>query len=500
MLFIPLEKAIDWKKPPVITIALILINTFIYFVFQSNDNENYHEGMKFYYTSGLAEIEIPFYKRYLQKIKQLDNKNTDKPAALITSEVSEEKSEEELHKLSKQEQKEYLIKKYALLKKMLSDGKFLALLDAGEIIRKDDNTYSEWVKLSGEFKEKIRTATFYEYGLQAYKPSVVTLITHMFLHADFSHLLGNMIFLFIFGFSIEMILGWRIFLFTYILAGVGSALFYIGLEPYNASSGIGASGAISGLTGMYTVLYGFRKIRFFYFAFVFFDTVKAPALIILPLWLGYELYNHYFIPSNINNLAHAGGLISGAIIAFLAKKYYRNIDANYMDENSKNEEFDLLFAQAMQYVSSLQADKAKILFLQLHNERPNDTEVLKQLFNITKFNPSSVDFHDSALKIFLLKERNSQINNLIFSTYKEYISIAKPAPKLNAEQLMVLVFRFLQDNHLDEAEQIIVFLLKKKIRHKSLINSLQTLADKYSVSNSKKSRYFLDMRNTLFPK
>lgn len=111
---------------------------------------------------------------------------------------------------------------------------------------------------------------------------------------------------------------------------------------------------------MYTVLFGLRKIRFFYFAFVYFDTVKAPALIILPLWLGYELYNYYFIPSNINNLAHAGGLLSGAIIALLAKKYYKKINLDYMDENKNNEEFDKLFATAMSYLSNLETDKAKV--------------------------------------------------------------------------------------------------------------------------------------------
>ena len=431
MLFIPLEKAIDWKRPPIITLILIIVNTFSYFAFQGDDNENYHKGMEYYFDSGLADIEIPFYKDYLK-----EKNNKDKDSKEIKPEITAVVGEERLSK------KEALMNNHLLLSKMLSDGEFLGKLESGEIIKDSDKGYQEWVKLSAEFYKRMNKATFYEYGLKGYKPTFVTMITHMFLHANFEHLFGNMIFLFIFGFSVEMILGWRIYLFTYILAGIGSGLFYVLLEPASASAGIGASGAISGLTGMYTVLFGLRQIRFFYFVFVFFDTVKAPALIILPLWLGYEFYNHYFIPSNINNLAHAGGLISGAVIAFLAKKYYRNIDTDYMDENKKIEEFDELFSSAMGYISNLQTDKAKVELLKLDKKWPGNLEVLRQLFNLCKFEPSSDDFHLTAKKILTLKDNTVQVNKVVIETYREYIDKAQLGPKLTVAQFMSLSFRF----------------------------------------------------------
>ena len=369
MLFIPLEKNIDWKQPPVFTIAIILINIICFFGFQMDDDEDYAEAVEYYYDSGLAEIELPYYDEYLR------NKNNIF-SGFIKSDNTKKKS------ISKQKQ-------YVLFSQMLNDGDFLKALKEDMIIKPHEEIYSKWKKRSKEFEYRVNKVTFFLHGLKAYEPTVSTLFSHMFLHANFEHLFWNMVFLFAFGFSVEMILGWRIFVPTYLLAGIGSGLFYLFIEPNSAIPGIGASGAISGLTGMYTVLYGFRKIRFFYFVLVYFDTVKAPALTILPIWLGYEFYNHFFIPSNINNLAHAGGLLSGALIAWLANIFHKNMDRGYMNENNENESFANIFSEAMLCMAALEMEKAKNKFLRLHEMQPNNIEVLRQLFNISKFKPDS---------------------------------------------------------------------------------------------------------------
>ena len=71
MLFIPLEKNIDWKRPPVITIALIVINVILYFGFQLNDDENYSDAMQYYFESGLSDIEVPYYVEYQKNKNKL---------------------------------------------------------------------------------------------------------------------------------------------------------------------------------------------------------------------------------------------------------------------------------------------------------------------------------------------------------------------------------------------------------------------------------------------
>jgi len=477
MLFIPLEKNIDWKRPPVITIALIVINVILYFGFQLNDDENYSDAIQYYFESGLSDIEVPYYVEY--------QKNKNKLLSLFSSKQQEKK------KISKKE-------RYSLFSDMQNDGEFLLKLESDQIIKRDDESYKKWKTFSEEFNRRRNKATFYSYGLKSYKVSLGTLFSHMFLHANFEHLFWNMVFLFVFGFSVEMILGWKIYLTTYLLAGIGSGLFYTLLEPNSAIPGIGASGAISGLAGMYTVLFGLRKIRFFYFVFVFFDTVKAPALIILPLWLGYELYNHYFIPTNINNLAHAGGLISGALIAYLAKKFHRDIDNEYMDENNEKEIFDKLYAEALSLIAALNVDKAKTLLVQLNQDYPENLEVLKQLFNLAKFTPDSNEFHNYANKILSSSEDNPQINKIILEVYNEYISKAKPGPKLKIDLMVKLGCRFLKSNYLDDAEKIILLLINNKVKHKDISAVMQILINKYSATNSEKANKYQKIYNTIF--
>jgi membrane associated rhomboid family serine protease len=475
MLFIPLEKNIDWKKPPVITITLIIINVICYFGFQMNDKENYSEAMRYYFKSGLYEIEVPYYAKYLE------NKNNIFTLFVTKKETTLSKAEME-----------------TLFFKMRNDGAFLAELENNQIIKKEDENYRRWKSLSDKYKTKLNRATFYAYGLKSYKSTFETLFSHMFLHANFEHLFWNMVFLFVFGFSVEMILGWKIYLPTYLLAGIGSGLFYTFLEPNSAIPGIGASGAISGLAGLYTVLFGLRKIRFFYFIFVFFDTVKAPALVILPLWLGYELYNHYFIPTNINNLAHAGGLVSGALIAYVAKKFHKNINNEYMNENNVKEIFDKRHAEALSAIAAFNMEKAKTILLELDHDYPGNIEVLKQLFNVFKLAPNSDGFHQYARAIFLLPEENSPLNKEILEVYKEYVSKAQPKPKLNADIMIKLAFRFLKANMLEEVEKIILLLIKNKIKHKDLSVSLQMLINKYRETNVEKSNKYQHIYNTLF--
>jgi len=475
MLFIPLEKNIDWKKPPFITIFLIVINFIFYFGFQLNDDENYTEAFSYYFKSGLIDIETPYYADYLE------NKNSTFLPVI--------KKEEKKH-LSNQE-------KESLFFQMRNDGEFLLKLENDKIIKKEDKNYEKWKLLSGKFYEKLNKAISYTYGIKNYKFSLETMISHMFLHVSFEHLFGNMVFLFIFGFSVEAILGWKIYFSTYLLAGIGSALFDVFLEPGNALPGVGASGAISGLIGMYTVLFGMRKIRFFYFVFVYFDTVKAPALIILPLWLGYEFYNYFYIPSNINNLAHAGGLICGAIIAYSSKKIHKEINTEYMDENKNKEVFNSLFSEAQKLISELRLDKAKTVLLKLYKEQPDNIEILIQLYNLSKFYPESDDYHHWAKKIFELREESKYENEVVLEIFNEYLAIAKPSPKLNASNMTKLAKRFLKAGFLESAEKIILILIRNKVKNTELMENLKILIDKLHIKDENKSLKYQNVYNKL---
>src|SRR5690606_22699464 len=118
------------------------------------------------------------------------------------------------------------------------------------------------------------------------------------------------------GLLVEGALGHGLFLAVYLLGGMGSALLSLLWRMGETGGALGASGAIAALMGAYCVLWGRRKVRFFWWFFVVFDYVKAPALVLLPVWLGWEVLNMAFnSQANIGFDAHAGGIVCGALLA-----------------------------------------------------------------------------------------------------------------------------------------------------------------------------------------
>jgi membrane associated rhomboid family serine protease len=116
------------------------------------------------------------------------------------------------------------------------------------------------------------------------------LITHMFMHGGWFHLLGNLFILFLTGPFLEDAWGRPVFASFYLVAGVFAALMYVARYPHLSGPLIGASGAIAGVMGAFLIRFWNRKIRFFYwFGFIFHGTFTAPAWLMLGLWLLREL-------------------------------------------------------------------------------------------------------------------------------------------------------------------------------------------------------------------
>ncbi len=148
---------------------------------------------------------------------------------------------------------------------------------------------------------------------------IYTLVTSMFMHANWLHLLGNMLFLYIFGDNVEDIFGHVGYLVFYVLCGLAAAFshimsLYFGLiYPADFSVGVvGASGAISGVLGAYFVLYPKAKIL----TWVAYFILPIPAVIFLGFWFLMQwLYGLFDIYSGVAYWAHIGGFIAGMILA-----------------------------------------------------------------------------------------------------------------------------------------------------------------------------------------
>lgn len=144
------------------------------------------------------------------------------------------------------------------------------------------------------------------------------LVTHMFLHGGWMHLLGNMLFLFIFGDNMEDELGHGGFLLFYLLAGLAAGLLQYAVDPLSEVPMVGASGAIAGVMGGYLLLYPRARVDVLFIFVIFFRIFPIPAWIVLGVWFGLQLFNGAMTPTDqggVAYFAHVGGFVAGVLLA-----------------------------------------------------------------------------------------------------------------------------------------------------------------------------------------
>jgi len=163
---------------------------------------------------------------------------------------------------------------------------------------------------------------FMSYGLIPAEFSLATLATSMFLHGGFVHVGGNMLFLWIFGGTVEDRMGHLRFLVFYLLCGTAAALAQTLMRPDSLLPIMGASGAVAGVMGAYFVLYPNSQIV----TFALFKCIEVPALLFLGLWFVLQFL------SDVGSLAenasaggipfwvHVGGFGAGVVGVFLFRR------------------------------------------------------------------------------------------------------------------------------------------------------------------------------------
>jgi len=148
-------------------------------------------------------------------------------------------------------------------------------------------------------------------------PAVATLITSMFLHGSFPHIILNLLFLGIFAPPVEDKVGrWR-FLSFYLLTGLVGTLAHMAVDPYSTVPLIGASGAISGIMGAYLMLFPRTRILCLIFLWIIPRFIPLPAIIFLGLWIALQFWNAYTIPQEASAVAwfaHIGGFLAGFLL------------------------------------------------------------------------------------------------------------------------------------------------------------------------------------------
>ena len=427
MLLIPFDRKIDWRRPPVVTLFLVLVNLACFVFLQSGEETALSKAMDHYVSSGLVEMEYPHFANYLRAQGRA----------------------EELPPLSD-------VKTYPelLYFAILHEGTFVQRLHDDRVIRPHHTVFASWQQERLRLDELLDKVTFIAYGWKGGAPDLPSLFAHMFLHADVMHLLGNLFFLIAVGLLVEGVLVGRVFLLCYLLGGLGSASLDLMLSPNSLIPGIGASGAISGLMGMYAVLYWNRSVRVFVFLFAYFDYVRLPAILLLPLWIGNELYQMWSSPeSNINFIAHLGGLISGAMIAWVVKGTPL-FDIGHVETQDRTEDFESRLQEARELCGRQDFKAALPMLRSLYSEQPDNQQVLYHAFLVERLYPDSERFHEISLKILGLPMHEPAIASMVHEVFEAYLKLAKPKARINRDLACRLVDGFQRSGRGDIAGRL----------------------------------------------
>ncbi|MDJ0991374.1 MAG: rhomboid family intramembrane serine protease [Desulfobacterales bacterium] len=456
-MIVPITGELSWRHPPVVTIALILANVVVFFGFQAQDRLYLKEAWQHYIESGLVRIELRHHLR---------DRGED-PDRIRTAE--EEEDDEALN---------------AYLDRMMRDADFQRRLERGEVIRPGDPDHTEWQGLREVYAAKLNRRSTWTWGFRAADRRPATLLTAMFLHGGTGHLLGNMLFLWLFGCMLEPGMGRLRFAGLYLASGVSGNLLFALFNLQSHIPLVGASGAIAGLMGALPVLYGRRRVSFFcYFGF-YFNVVRIPALVLLPFWLGKEIWSELTKgdASTVAFMAHAGGIIAGACLAWCSKRFGGLGDVAAFRETPPDEVAPLV-DRAMAQMGALEFDQARALFEKVLTKTPTHPTAIKQLYLIAKQQPAAPAFQPAAARYLDDLVHRPPAWDQVPGVYSEYLRLSG-APRLPLALYPPLAGVLADKGHPEDAGRILSAMIKKQ----PLIDGLPAALYKLAAAFQKKGQ------------
>jgi membrane associated rhomboid family serine protease len=456
MLAIPITKNLSWRNAPLVTLVLIIFNVIVFTVIQRGDEERSNIAESYYFESGLDELEFPLYENYLKN-------DAEQLADFHSSDENPSESQSLLYS------------------KLNFDNAFLTILPHSIKAANDTVTCDRWRQLRARHDRLYSSIVTIQYGFRPAAPRLSTWLTSMFLHGDAGHLIGNMVFLWLVGAAIELGCRRWVFLCIYLVGGWSASGLFALFNLHSLVPAIGASGAISGIMGAFCVLYGRKKVKFFITLGFYFNYIKIPGLVMLPLWVGNEIIQMISNPgSPIAYTAHLGGLIGGAVLTrglqHLPGLFNR---AAFHDETS--DPVNGMVEKALHYMSVLKFAQARALLVSAHEKRPNDPAILKHIFNIDRQTPAanSSSLHKIAATLLNLLTRNESSYDQAHCIYTQYVS-AVHKPQLPSALYARLSQMFSKLDQPREARKLIAILLKHRPSQPMLPTALLKLARAYA--------------------
>ncbi len=436
MLLIPIIGKISWRNPPYITLGLILLNCIIFFAFQFGEDKAYYDLQAHYFQSGLLQIEAPRYLAYVDK----------KPYTQVYSDKFSRMKKDALGPVTA---------------RLFKDTLFQKKLDNDQIILPGDPVYEKWKGLRSGHLTRYESIVSVKYGFRPAHARPLTWLSHMFLHGSVSHLIGNMIFLWLVGCILEYGLGRRYYPMLYILGGLAAVSLYFAVKQGSPIPLVGASGAIAGMMGTFAVIFGRERVRIFLSLGFYFNYFKVKAIYLLPLWVANELFQLFWGGvSQVAYVAHLGGLLGGAGLAFVYLRFIGKADTQMLQDDGEDKVSPKLEA-AMAHMGKLEFGKARKLLLELRSEEPDRADVMRLLFNIDRHFPEKKAVHQTTAAY--LKQLGGDLSqwDSVLSVYDKYIAAVKK-PRLPLDLFLNVSRAMTAKNRPEDAERILAMLLKQK--------------------------------------
>lgn len=383
VLILPLHRPITRATFPLATVLLMLANVLVFFGGQAGDGPALEQVQRYYVQSGLGGYEAPAYQRYLRRSGQ-------------------HRALAELQAVPQDERVDFVGGR------TLTDVAFVTALHEGGLFE-DAGRFAAWQPLRARYETLQQDVFTLRHVLRSSEVDPWRMLSAAFLHGGFGHLLGNMVFLLAIGLLVEGALGsWR-FLGVYLAGAFGASAASLLWRWGEAGGGLGASGAIAALMGAFCLVWGRQPVRFFYWIGVVFDYVRAPAIWLFPLWLGWELYQLLFSDElGVGFDAHAGGLVTGALAGAMLVALGQVRTGFIREARDAVDDFEPRLLQAQQHLGRLQLDQAETLLAELLREQPEHAGALQAYYRAARLSGGRKLQHQRATGLLARPAKDAQ--------------------------------------------------------------------------------------------
>ncbi len=424
LLVVPTQIGFEKERLPWLTFIIAILCICVFFTFQFSESNKTDNIVEYYEHSDLFSIEIEGFNRYLQTpsalkhYRKVSNIYTEGPDRVFF---------------------------------MIFDEDFRRFIEI-DLKRNQSPDYQIWKALANELKYKKKEIISFSYGVKSSDSSLFPLLSHQFLHGGIDHLIGNMIFLIIFGLGVETLFGRLRWLLIYVGSGVVGAFVFTMLDGKPFMPLIGASGAISGLMGAYVAYFGLQKIRFFAWFGFYFNQYLWPAVGVLIFWLFKEGVNYLTeTESNVAFMAHFGGLCFGALMGFILKPS----QTKSTQENRNSENIEEVYSKALAAIRKLDIEQARLYLNKVLEINPNHIDALKNLYHIEKTSHKSIAFESAVNKVFSLDLSFETADHFILSVAQETLPDKITLRQIKIEAFFNLLHRQLRNDQVQTSEPLI---------------------------------------------